>query len=161
MPAPDAWSYSGDPTSSDRDEVRFKLQDTDPAFRLLSDTELDYLIGKWSALGYPNSFIAAVAAGVIARKFAGIVTVSADGVSVNTAELAANYRAIAVDLRNEYKDEADIADVDLGNLFVGAELDASIKPLTFGEGMHDNPAAGQQDYGGVIPVPLWVAASDG
>ena len=32
-----AWSYSGDPASSDKDAVRFWVQDTDSAVPLLSD----------------------------------------------------------------------------------------------------------------------------
>lgn len=38
------WTYSGDPTSSLRDEVRFLYGDTDPGDPLLSDEELAYLI---------------------------------------------------------------------------------------------------------------------
>lgn len=52
-----AWTYSGDPGSSTRDEVRFLIQDTDTAEQLLTDEELDYLIGVWT-----DAYAAAVAA---------------------------------------------------------------------------------------------------
>ena len=51
------WSYSGDPGSSTRDEVRFLIQDTDTDNQLLSDEELDYLI-----TAYTDAYSAAVAA---------------------------------------------------------------------------------------------------
>jgi hypothetical protein len=47
-----AWTYSGDPTSSDRDKVRFLIGDTDTNDQLLQDGEIDYLITlKGSAEG--------------------------------------------------------------------------------------------------------------
>lgn len=52
-----AWTYSGDPGSSTRDEVRFLIQDTDTAEQLLTDEELDYLISVWT-----DAYAAAVAA---------------------------------------------------------------------------------------------------
>ena len=51
------WSYSGDPGSSTRDEVRFLIQDTDTDNQLLSNEELDYLI-----TAYIDPYSAAVAA---------------------------------------------------------------------------------------------------
>ncbi|MNO66693.1 hypothetical protein D3C76_574890 [compost metagenome] len=39
------WSYSGDPTTSNLDLVRFLCGDTDPAYSFLSDEEINYLIG--------------------------------------------------------------------------------------------------------------------
>lgn len=52
-----AWTYSEDPGSSTRDEVRFLIQDTDSSEPLLTDEELDYLIGVWT-----DGYAAAVAA---------------------------------------------------------------------------------------------------
>lgn len=51
------WTYSGDPGGSTRDEIRFLIQDTDTNDQLLSDEELDYLIGVWT-----DAYAAAVAA---------------------------------------------------------------------------------------------------
>lgn len=37
-----SWSYSGDPSSSPKDEVRFLISDTDTADQQLSDEEINY-----------------------------------------------------------------------------------------------------------------------
>lgn len=40
------WSYSGSPDSSDKDEVRFLIGDTDTDEQLLTDEEINYLVDK-------------------------------------------------------------------------------------------------------------------
>ena len=39
-----AFSYSGDPSSADKDAVRFEIQDTNPASPLLQDGEVEWAI---------------------------------------------------------------------------------------------------------------------
>lgn len=51
------WTYSGNPGDSTRDEIRFLIGDTDTTDQLLSDEELDYLIGVWA-----DAYAAAIAA---------------------------------------------------------------------------------------------------
>lgn len=51
------WTYSGNPGSSSRDEVRFLIQDTDTDDQLLSNEEIDYLLTS-----YGDPYSAAVAA---------------------------------------------------------------------------------------------------
>ena len=41
------FTYSGDPTTSTRNKVRFLINDTDSTDVLFSDEELDYLSGEW------------------------------------------------------------------------------------------------------------------
>jgi hypothetical protein len=143
-----AWTYSGDPASSELDELRFTLQDTDPSLQLLQDAELEFLIEKWMPRFDSLVYVAAIAAALVARKFAGMVSVSSDGVSVNVSDLAQRYRDLAAELRAEYKDAQVGGVLDLTNLMVGTEPDPSIRPLRFGVGLHDNPEAGLQDFGG-------------
>jgi len=152
-----AWTYSGDPSSSQRDELRFLVQDTDQGFPLLQDEELDYLITTWLERYDSLTYVAAVAAASISRKFAGIVSVSADGVSVNTADLAQRYRDLAEGLRDEYKAAQVGGQVDISNLMVGQSPDYSIKPLRFGVGLMDNPEVGLQDFGGWTYDPFVAA----
>ena len=57
-----SWSYSGDPASTERDAVRFWVQDTDSAVPLLSDQEIDYLLGMWMPQYGSVIFTAATAA---------------------------------------------------------------------------------------------------
>lgn len=45
-----AWTYSGNPATSRRDEVRFLIGDTDPQDPLLQDEEIDYLLAQKEAV---------------------------------------------------------------------------------------------------------------
>lgn len=147
----DSFTYSGDPSTSPRDEVRFMLQDTDPAMPLLSDAEIAWLLDQWMPRYDSTIYVAAAGADVIARKFAGVVSVTADGVTVNTADLSQRYQALAAQLRAEYANAQIGGEVDISNLMLDYQPDLSIRPLNFGLGMHDNPEAGQQDFGGEWP----------
>lgn len=150
-PAP-TYTYSGDPSTSARDELRFLIQDTDPAMGLLADNELDYLINTWMPKYDSLTFVASIASAVISRKFAGITTVSADGVEVDISALSKTYAQMAVNFREEYNEAQDSgADVDLSNIEWEQAFDPSIAPLNFGIGMNDNPEAGQQAYSGAQP----------
>lgn len=148
MPDQDQWSYvqPGDPLFADVDVVRFYLQDTDPNVRLLSDMELQYLIDQWIPITDSIIDVAAQAAELVATKFAGIVTVQADGVAVNVADLSDRYSARAVALRQAAKDFR-VGEIDITNLLWDADWDWSIDPLQFGIGFQDNPEAGRQNYG--------------
>lgn len=144
-------TYSGDPTDSDRDELRFLIQDTDMTNVLLTDEELDYLINKWTPLYHSNTFTASVAAGVLARKFAGAVSISADGVSVSMAELSGKFGQMAMQLRADYESEQDVAgEVDISNILWDASFDPSIDPLEFAMRLDDNREAGRQNWGGLL-----------
>lgn len=144
------FSYSGNPADSKRDEVRFLLQDTDDSRPLLYDAELDYIIDYYGVRFDDSApYMASIGAGVIARKFAGVVSISADGVSVQIGDLSARYTELASALRLEHSNAQEVGGaVDLANLMWESELDHSIAALNFSIGMHDNPSAGQQAYGG-------------
>lgn len=148
MPAPEEWTYSGDPSATALDQVRFWIQDTDPAVRLMSDRELHWLITTWKPRHDSLIYVAAVAAESVAAKFAGVVTVSADGVTVNVADLAERYRILAASLRQLHKQAQVGGEIDISNLMVGHGLEANIEPLVFGMGLFDNGLAGRQNYGG-------------
>ena len=148
------WTYSGDPTDSVRDELRFILQDTDEAFQLLLDEELDYLLAAWMPRYDSVIYVAAIAAATIARKFTGIVNVSADGVSVDTSSLAQRFTDQAKALRAEYKASRIGGEIDIENLLVGSGHDYSIRPLRFSVGLHDNAEVGSQDFGGLTFDPF-------
>lgn len=141
------WSYTGDPDDSDKDQFRFWLQDTDPMVRLLSDTEVQWLIDTWQPRYDSLVYAAAVGAETIATKFAGVLTVSADGVSVDVGGLSERYALVAARLRQTHKDLQVGGEVDIMNLLWDDQPDYGIKPLSFGVGMHDNREAGRQDYG--------------
>jgi hypothetical protein len=142
------YSYSGDPADSDLDQVRFTLQDTDAGFPLLQDEEVQFLIDTWRPRYDSLTYVAAIAAATISRKFVGVVSVSADGVSVSTSDLVQRYRDLALDLRKEYK-EAQL---------VGFEpiFNDDSMPKRFRMGLHDSPMAGLQDFGDFDLNPFMV-----
>lgn len=43
-----AWTYSGDPSSSEVDEYRFLLGDTDPEEPILQDGEIQYIVDTYT-----------------------------------------------------------------------------------------------------------------
>lgn len=153
MTTPSAWTYSGDPTASDKDEVRFLVQDTDSSRPLLSDAEIAYLIDRWQSRYDSNTYVASIAAATVSRKFAGVASIVADGVTVNVSDISQRYAVVAQQLRAEYAAGQLGGLVDITNVMIGAQLDDDILPLNFSIGMHDNVEAGQQAYGGRPPVP--------
>lgn len=90
------WSYSGDPSFSAQDAVRYLLGDTDTTDQLpISDEEISWLLVEWDN----PYFAAAAAAEQVAGQFAREVSYSADGVSYGGNELQDKYMALAGQLR--------------------------------------------------------------
>ena len=151
------FTYSGDPSTSDLDTVRFLVGDTDPNAYLLNDDEVLFLIATVNSIGMANPLLQAAAAGaeVIASKLSREVSYSADGVSVSGDTLAAKFYTVAEKIRTLGL-RADVAAApSVGGILVGESYDPSIRPLTFSVGMHDNYLAGQQDFGGVWEASNW------
>lgn len=61
-----AWTYSGDPSGSARDEVRFLSGDTDTTNQQINDAEIAYLLASWNNNTYLS---AAFACDAIAGKY--------------------------------------------------------------------------------------------
>lgn len=147
------FSYSGDPSASDLDEVRFHLQDTDSTDPLLTDEEIEFVIDAWVDNVGTNVWAAAICAETIAAKFAREVSVSGDGVSVGVEALQDKYEALALSLRDQHKSKVGAAGVPTaGGTIFDDTFDSRIKPLSFGKGMHDSQRVGRQDYGGTSPI---------
>lgn len=140
-------TYSGDPNESMLDEMRFKLQDVgEGGLWLLTDVEYQYLLDKWLPRFDSPIGVASVAADTIAARFAGAVSITADGVSVNVGDLSGRYRELAAQLRTEYS-SSQLGEANIDSILADFQPDPSIAPLDFGRGMHDNPEAGRQAYG--------------
>ncbi len=90
------WTYSGDPSLSNRDAVRFYISDTDASNPLMNDGEVDYLLTK-----FPDPLAAAAqAARSLAGKFAKQVTRKTVGdLSLSWSDMAKNYYALADELQ--------------------------------------------------------------
>ena len=140
------WTYTGSPGTSERDQVRFYVQDTDVTRPLLADEEIDFLLGQWRDAYNSPLYVAAVCAEVIAAKFVGEVNVSADGVNVDQGSLFQRYNELADSLRAQYKALYGVQAPVEGDMF-SVDYDPSLTPLSFGVGFQDNMRAGSQEYG--------------
>jgi len=85
-----SWSYSGDPSSSDRDAVRFAIGDTDTNDQQLTDEEIDYLLGLYPTV---NECAIACVDSLIA-KYARLVSQSVGAISISYGERLSNYKTL-------------------------------------------------------------------
>lgn len=134
------WTYSGDPSSSLRDAVRFLIRDTDEANAKVSDEEIAWLLAQndddvYSAAIYAADSVATYYSNQIRTKTVGAL-------SITYAATATEYRALAKDLRlrrtrfgafipysggiSRSDKSANVSDTDWS------------RPA-FSRGMHDNP----------------------
>ena len=139
------FSYSGDPSFSEVDALRFYLGDTDAENYYLTDEDLQYLYDTYFEQFGHILGVAAFAAEVIAGKFAREIDISADGVSVSIGQLQQRFNELAQSLRDQYR--ALNISADFSSLTASLALDPTIESLSFGRGFMDNPEAGPQDMG--------------
>jgi hypothetical protein len=90
-----SFSYSGDPSLSGLDEVRFLIGDTNAATPQLQDDEVLYLISKTGN----NRYAAAQAAEALASKYASMPNMTIDGLSIQYDQLQRHYIALADQIR--------------------------------------------------------------
>ncbi len=110
------WSYSGDPSASPQDEVRFLLGDTNSSNELISDEEIAYLLTKYgSALSAAQQGARAISAKVSSQ-----VDESTGEMSKSKGALAERYRLLAEELKSQ------IADGDI-DMFAGGISIADIE----------------------------------
>lgn len=89
-----SWSYSGNPTASDKDKIRFLIGDTDQTDQLLQDEEITYLLSETT-----NVLLAASrAARAIAAKFSRQADKAVGDLRVSLSQKAQAYMALAADL---------------------------------------------------------------
>lgn len=144
------WSYSGDPKTSDLDECRFWIQDTQSDRPLLSNEDITYLLDSYMPEYESILYVSAIACEVIASRYAHEVQVSADGVSVSIGDLQTKYQQLAERLRELYKNAVSSGgSVDTSDLLTDMSWDWTIPPFVFGVGHMDNVDAGEQEYGGI------------
>ena len=91
------WTYSGDPSASGRDEVRFLIGDTDQDDQLLTDEEIDYTITVYPDDGtsYSNYRAAAECARSLAAKYARLVNKTVGSLSLQYGTRAEQFRELA------------------------------------------------------------------
>lgn len=106
------WSYSGNPASSNLDQVRFLIGDTDAAQSQLSNEEIEYTLGS-----KPPKGAAAECARAIAAKYARLVTRSVGDLNVTYKELQENYTKLAERLDAQSASEDAGVQVFAGGIF--------------------------------------------
>lgn len=142
------------PGVSDKDTIRFLLQDTDSEGTddwQLSDEEITYAYDTWFPLYHSHEYVAAMLADTIAARYAREASYSADGVSVSLGPVGDQYRVLAASLRQRHMSMLIGGGPDVGGMTSDEMLEPGTKPFSFGKGMHDDIEAGPQEFGGVYP----------
>lgn len=91
-----AWTYSGDPSASLRDEVRFLIGDTDTSDQQLSDAEVDYTLTSAS----DDASLAAVkCAQALAAHYARRADKTVGDLSLSYSQLSKHYLDLVAQLQ--------------------------------------------------------------
>lgn len=122
------WTYSGDPSSTDRDKVRFMIGDTDSQDPLLSDEEIMYLLDTKQSV----QKAAQEACRAIIAKFAREVSYSLGPEKVEASDRLAHYKELLNELKAQSM-EANAAPSWAGETNPGEPI--------FDLGIHDNREA--------------------
>jgi len=136
-----------DPSNSDKNQVRFLLQDTNASEPFMQDEEIEFMLLKWKERLGSVEYVAAACADVLAARYAREATISADGVNVGLGVVAQQFRELAASLRQQHKNLLVGGFPDVGGISPYEEQDPDIAPFAFGTGMHDDLEAGRQEYG--------------
>ena len=92
-----AWTYSKNPSTSRKDEVRFLIGDTDPDDSQLEDAQIEFALSR-----YPRVELAAAhCCDAIVAKYSRNKDVSLGGGSIAASQLVDHYRQLAKDLRRK------------------------------------------------------------
>lgn len=101
-----SWTYSGDPTTSPMDEVRFLIGDTNVSLQELQDEEINYTITNVSgastsppAPATGNYLAAAYCADALMAKYATLVDKSVGDLRLSYNQRYRNFQALAAKLR--------------------------------------------------------------
>ena len=138
------FTYTGDPSASDVEEVRFNIGDTDSTRPMLSDEEIQHVIDTTIGVNGSLLWVSAQAALRASAKYAGEVNVSGDGVSVDVEALQGKLKDAYTGLMTAYRASLGGAPPDVGGIDAVPVLDGSVAPPAFGVGGSDNYRAGNQ-----------------
>lgn len=120
------WTYSGDPSVSNKDHVRFLIGDTDSGDPQLHDAEISHLL----AVSSDNVYEAAIdAAQSLMAKYARKVNRAVGDLQVEAQAMVVHYSALVERLRGMKKRK------NPGGIFIGNDPDQRL----FDMGMHDYP----------------------
>lgn len=106
------WTYTGDPQNSDRDAVRFYIQDTDSANPQIYDAEIDMLLAQFGSPLYA----AAQAARSLGAKYARKVSKRVGDLSINYGDIAKNYSSLADELQQQAEQTGISSGIYIGGI---------------------------------------------
>ena len=133
-----AWTYSGDPSASLLDEVRFLIGDTDSTDQLLQDAEIRYALAAEASSAIKGAIRVARA---LVMKFGRKASLSVGDLSIQYGQRADTFQTLVLDLESQLTLYSPVAPF-VGGISVSnkeateEELDR-VKPA-FRKGMHDN-----------------------
>lgn len=139
------WTYSGDPSSSDRDEVRFLVGDTDTSDQLVTDEEIAYAVTEEA----DNLMAASRVAKAIAAKFARLVDKSVGDLKISYNQRQKAFLDLASELEKR-SNESGAAPYAGGISISDKETvvdDADRVEPAFKRGMNDNPGGSSDSIG--------------
>lgn len=137
-----AWTYSGDPTSSQKDEVRFLIGDTIASDPLLQDAEVNYCLAQ-----EPMSLLAAALACVaISSLYSRLADSRIGDVQQSMSQKSKQYAELALELRRR---AAVSATPTFGGISHSVKdtlnQDTDLVQPDFARGMDDIPGAPQSN----------------
>jgi len=91
-----AWTYSGDPGSSKKDEVRFLIGDTNECFPYLQDGEITWMLTQYNQCALQTSIRLCE---TLMAKFAGYIDETVGSVSLKNSQLLTNFTKLRDELR--------------------------------------------------------------
>lgn len=136
-----------DPSTSEKDQVRFLLQDVNMNEAFMQDEEITFMISRWKDRLGSLEYVASACAEVLAARYAREAAISADGVNIQLGQVAQQFRDLAVSLRQQHKNLLVGGFPDVGGITPYEEQDPDIAAFNFGTGMHDDLSIGPQEYG--------------
>lgn len=90
------WTYSGDPSSTNRDAVRFLIGDTDNTAQLLTDEEIAFLLTQEGS----STSAAARACRSLAARFAYLIDQSVGDLSISYSQRYKQFSELAAQLES-------------------------------------------------------------
>jgi len=135
------FTYSGDPSTSPVDELRFLLGDTQKDEPLLQDEELRYLRNKFK--DHSIYYVAMAACDTLVARFTREIDMNIDGQSAALGQLMERYKSLRADFRFQNEQYAPEMDDPI------SWKQGLMYPPAFGLRQWDHPEAGLQEYGDI------------
>lgn len=99
-----SWSYSGDPSTNEKDEVRFVIGDTETEMQLVTDEEIAYLLDEYGSV--TSASIEAVKR-IIAKLSKKVSKELRSVIRIEYSHMVKNYRELLKDLEQSNATASD------------------------------------------------------